>query len=626
METLRPVAKALILPVLGLIIAVFLLRLQTASAVREGLFREREKRVLAGLERWQAEAAGKSFDRPESLLAGLDAPFLSGLSLKSARVLDGKGRILASTLPGEAGNADPDNNTLEMVAGGGSGFYTGKNGRDRGLIRSFERDGRPAGSVKFAFDPREVEEAARRAANRLSLAAFLFFTAVVFFLAVSIGRRERALRELERGVRLAGTGDFRFEIPVRAAGGEEGAAGRFNALLSFLKERDERRVLLNERLKTLAVSKGFSGLFDRITAMAREEIHAESAVVLVVRDDMLVVGAASGYPEGLVRRDESYPADEDVFTEIMEYGRPLIITDPSEIRRNARYAALVRSSGPVALFPVTQGEEIYGILHAGKAPGSPPFTPSEIEAGEACAGGAAVAMTHLVEESTEGEEAPPLPPPSAGPHKLLGIASFSAPGKGRTHIMEFGVRPDETTTLLFIRSPREVRIRRLDEKLGGAEGMAMKLRKRLNDLSFFALSVLPKLPASPQRDRFMKEFGENPFSPAGLCRLLEEVLDRSGHGIEVEAVAFDLKRKVCEPALNRLTAALLSPGGEFTPLSGPAPFAAGNTVLVFPKGAPLAPPDLASFSAPEAAPSILDKLVKRLGAAPDTAVAVVRHF
>jgi hypothetical protein len=155
--------------------------------------------------------------------------------------------------------------------------------------------------------------------------------------------------------------------------------------------------------------------------------------------------------------------------------------------------------------------------------------------------------------------------------------------------------------------------------------VAARLRKRVNDLSFFSLSVLSRMPPSERREKYLREFSDNPFTTPGIRTLVHEMLAPSHPEIRVEAASFDIRNNVCEPALTDLCAVRLDARGGADMITGRHPFMKGDTVLVLPSR--LAGPEALVGLAPADGPSaVLDRLKAKYGSLPEFIAAVIQYL
>ncbi|MFH0920796.1 MAG: GAF domain-containing protein [Fibrobacterota bacterium] len=511
-------------------------------------------------------------------------------SLQNIRLLDDKGRVRFSTDPEQRNNAEQNPEAMALLRDGRTGFYPGA-GAEEGdllLLTGFVFSGKTAGGVAFAFDGRDIAETVQVAQFRLRLslaALFLLAVLAVFFFT------ERAVainRELQRGLYLLGSGNFAFQVKGTQLGEAGANFTRFNEAVASLKGREERKNTLLERAKLLGVDMRFDTLFENLMKGAREELSADSMLLLVIKDESLVVGAVWGYDETLVFKEEVYRIQEDTFTEVLEYGRPIFLEDASEIRNNARYGNVLRHSGEVVLFPITLGNEIYGLLHVARASEKGPFKASEVDAGIILCGGAAVAMTHLVER---GEVLLSVPG--------VGSAPITGEYRGEGLVVKTLALPDAAGWTDFFTLENEKRTECLLVAAGGAEtasrsrardrisGMvdaAGRLKSQMGSLSYFALSVLLKMPASAMREKMVAQFKASPFTAEGLRALLRGPSPTAVSSPALEVIRFDAAKRTASVAIERLDLFTVRTG-VVTPFTAPkVSFAPGDSLFAVPKG------------------------------------------
>jgi hypothetical protein len=382
----------------------------------------------------------------------------------------------------------------------------------------------------------------------LFLGFILFFS--IFLLMLLFFRGTRALfQELKRGMAFVAAGNYRFFLKTQKGGAARDIIQSFNSMAERLRSREEKARRFQEKLKALAVSLDLDQLFANTMKLVKDEMQAEKAVIMAIRDDSLAVRSAAGYPDDAVFKEETYRLDEDVFTEIVEYGKPVILDNPDEIRTNTRYADLVRQSGPVALFPVTQGEQVFGIIHAAGAQNRGPFGADEIDTGTLIAHGAAIAMTNLIEYGEKKGAGPGTP---AGPRAQSVAASdrlrlwAASAVKGREVLVTRPCRIKKDRGLVFIISAfAGQKLAALDAHAGSILDLIEKLQNNINDLSYFALSVLSGMPASPRRDNYLKKFMDAPLKPEKVEALLTAPLQRISPAVKIGMIQLDLATHAC---------------------------------------------------------------------------------
>jgi hypothetical protein len=132
------------------------------------------------------------------------------------------------------------------------------------------------------------------------------------------------------------------------------------------------------------------------------------------------------------------------------------------------------------------------------------------------------------------------------------------------------------------------------------------------------------MPPSGQREKYLKKFSDNPFTAPGVRALIREMLVPACPEIQVEAIAFDLKNHVCEPALEGLCAACLPAAGGVRVLSGSHPFTKGDMVLVLPRDL-LRPGELDAFRPGEGVSAVMGRLREKYGNLPEITAAVIQR-
>jgi hypothetical protein len=591
---MTPVKRRLLIFVLCAAAYVFsLLMLQdwVGLGLQERLLRDRESALCAQVTVWKAGVKKETFSDTSWV-----RPLYASLSqvcpaLRHITLLDDKGRIQFSTDPERNSGAEQSPVALDLLRNGKTGFYPG-NDPDAGglyLLAAYADKGKSAGGASFAFDCRDIKEALQDLLFRLRLALagiFLFCVIVVFL----ITERAAGLnREMQRGLYLLGSGNFAFQVKSTQLGEAGEVFARFNEAVAMLKLREERKNTLLEKAKLLGVDMRFDTLFDNLMKGIREELSADNMLLLVIKDETLVVGAMAGYDEKTVFKEEVYRIQEDVFTEVLEYGKPIFLEDASEIRNNVRYGAVLRQSGEVALFPVTLGNEIYGILHVARAREKGPFKTSEVDAGIILCGGAAVAMTHLAER---GEVAHTVPGadtrrPLAGEFRgaSLVIKTLALPDAAGWADFFLIANEKKSENLLVSASGADTVVRsRVRDRLAGMIDVAGRLKQQTGGLSYFALSVLMKMPSSPMRDKLTDQFKQSPFTAEGLRSLLRAGSPVTGAGTAVEVVRFDTQKQTVNTAVDRVELFLVRAGAVLSLTAHKAAFTPGDILLAAPRG------------------------------------------
>ncbi|OGS36571.1 MAG: hypothetical protein A2293_10730 [Elusimicrobia bacterium RIFOXYB2_FULL_49_7] len=571
--------RLLFLPLCCLLLAGAAGHFFIEKGVRSVLLSERENHILDKLAPFRDLVKESGGVHPESLLVRGEFSGLNTLGLKRVTVLDRKGRVLSCTDEGYENGVDPDETTLEKLKKQSAGFFSEEKGRFH--YRVYFLPVLSSGGVKFLFSISDLDDVLSLLRLQLIIVLFLLSGLTVLFLLLPLLRKMSLIQALLRGFSFISSGNYRFELTARRAAP---VLERFNEMVGTLKKREEQRGQLIEKLKSVGGSGNFTDLFNRILDTVRIDLGAEQIMIMVVRDDLLQVTACRGFDERVVFKEETYPASEDVFAEVTDYGKPILLNDAKEIRRNARYASLVAVSGPVALFPITQGNEIYGIIHAGKGRGQSPFSSGEIETGEAIACGAAVAMTHLGEEGrTMAAPEKSVPTPEASIFSLSPLPSISVQGcitaPASFQVLSFARRKEDCITLLFVQGTA------LSDNwaaglLRGMEHLADKLRHRITNLTYFALSVLNKMPDSPLKEKYEEKFKSNPLSYDEICENAESLLLKEKKALGLETLLLDVKKGYCESRFNRLSGFLQHEDGSFLPLTGRLPFRPGDLLLV----------------------------------------------
>jgi hypothetical protein len=511
------------------------------------LLYERQKTILYSLVGWEKSVQAGDFADPVKIISTLESSGKIPFPFKNIVVLDDKGRIQAGTDEAAIGGAEQNNRALRLLKTGNKGFFIT---RERGaltfsLLFSFRAKDKIIGGVKFSFLVEDIEKKVRSHRNKILLTAFFIFLAGFLLCLFPMKDLQLTLGELNRGLRFISDGNYRISIKGQQKGKTKELMDQFNRVTHTLKARDARRITLMEKLKGIAVSMQFNTLLDKIIQVVQQEMNTEKAIIMVIKDETLVISSIAGYPENLVSRDETYRINEDVFIELIEYGLPIILDDLSEIHSNIRYASVLKHSTPVALFPITQGNEIYGVLHVAGHQGNAGFKASEIEVGQLIAHGAAIAMTHLIQagekkESGLGDIEGPLRIFSTLKPIEIGACAHRI-NKG-IEFFEFYSEKRESIMILCVATDKMLKLPAIVERVNGMLSLLYRFRSKMNSLVFFALAILQKMSPSEKRDNYINRFKENPFSPWNLKGLLTDVLVAMDRTITVEVLKIDLKK------------------------------------------------------------------------------------
>jgi len=545
--------------------------------LRNFLIKQRQRELLAYLEPARAKVAHTDFETPDKIIALFVDHLGDRFAYRRMSVLDAKGRILASTLTNLIGQAEKGPEVDHYMVAGQSGFFVDAEEKEvLNLLYVFTFDNRITGAILTAFPVYDIEDAVEQAVIKALLSAFGVLFVIFALYALRAIRGSELHAELTRAFDTLSRGNFSFAPQVKIKGSAKGVFAAFMEMVSHLRKRDDLKMSLFEKVKNIAVSRSFNTMFERLAESFKSETSADKLSVMLIKDESLVVSYVVGFSENLVFVGESYRIHEDVFTEAIEFGRPLLLEDESEIRVNARYKALLREPGRDALFPITVGNEVYGLIHVSRLHSKGPFQDIEVDAGALLAGGAGVAMLHLTENADrkaltgsdlpvteESAESRPSFTVLSGAETIKVACAHMGPGWSEFFELP-GTKGNDTliatvtATDAILRNPVHARVT-------GMLAMAARLKAQTGKLAFFSLSMLMKQPPSEQRDSLLKLFTESPFSAAGVRSLLIEGLKEYEGRIRIEVVRLDSKKQIFEAATEETELLLLCDGRFETP-------------------------------------------------------------
>lgn len=531
-----------------------LLRLQ------EGLLFQKKQDILESVSFLPSSVADSILARsggPDSLNAVYSNVLQTRFKIRRVIVLDNQCRIL-SCIPSETStgiNQSPD--AIRLLKNGQAGFYFIPYEKPFSLhfLQPFYQGSHVTGGLEVVFDVQETSQIVSDLAFPLfGIMASVFLLAYGLFLFRSL-RLQTVLLEIRRAFHLIENGHFGFE-PREDWKGE--IASVFNDMkraLEHLKEREDRRNALFEKAKHIAASPRFNDLFERVADSFKTEAGIEQLIILLIKDDSLIVSHTTGYDESLILKNEIYRIQEDVFTELLDYGKPLVLEDFLEIRQNARYRAILKTSGHTVLFPITLGNEIFGIVHASRSKEKGPYKAVELDTGSVLSGGVAIGLSRLSETADGRLQSRERTKPELRTLQALPsveVQSIGFAGSSWAECFELVGDKREDAQILCVYGLDEYFHQTVRERVAGMLEIIRKFRSTLGNLSFFALSMLLKMPVSGERERLAKQFIDNPFTPEGLCALFKDVLSSKEHNAYVEIVKIDLRKKSFQSALQDL--------------------------------------------------------------------------
>jgi GAF domain-containing protein len=528
-----------------------------------------------------------AFEEPRELIGDITKDLRGRFSLLRVVVLDTKGRVLSAT-EGVAGSiAEHAPEALSCLDARQVAFYrpTGENSLN--LIVSDPLPGPCRGGVLISFSISEIDEILGTIALRVTAVATLFMLLLFIVETLRFHSLAGACSDLRRGFSFLREGIHVYE-PKGASGGGKELVADFKIALTAEKERDSQRNILIEKSKALAVIRNRAELHEKLFSYLKEAISAEQYILMEISDEALVITALNGYPSSVATVGETYRSNEDLFNEALEFGRPLIVDDPSEVQQNPGYRAVLAKSGNSAILPLTLGNEVVGLLHISRSTEKGFFTTTEMEKGAILTGGAAISILH---GSSPQEQATRLSePPSTVIHhfrEATGFAVASIPLHGQSGCWSewFALGSEKGTDITLVCASSERASLRLPirHKLEAILSTTGQLKRQIGNLSLFTLSMLSKMKGGAERDKLVDLFRYSPFSVDGIEGLVKTALGAEAGAVHIDVVRFDLKRNLVQSYLNSFSLFKISLGGTTVVDEFPAKFENGILYVVLPK-------------------------------------------
>jgi hypothetical protein len=555
--------------------------------LQERLLSQRKHDILQVADKLSAAVTDSSFLMADSLERLYSDPLEERFKVKRISVLDDKGRILARTQE-NSGCLEQSPDAAQLLKSGQSGFYVVEGERQLPihLLRTFSFRSRVAGGVETVFDVEDIRSHVRSVLySLLGLLAGVFLAGFLAYLYSALKTRS-AFNELKRALLILEGGRFAFELRGDWRGEFLEFFSHFNRALESLKEREEKREALFERTKQIASLPRQSDLFEALTEALKTEASVDQLIVMLIKDNTLVVSHVSGYEESLVLRNEVYRTQEDVFMEIMDYGKPLALEDALEIRQNVRYRAVLKASGLTVLFPMTLGNEIFGLIHASRSREKGPYKAAEMDAGAMLSGGAAIGLMRLtggLEGRFSAKEIAKAEVREFKGGSGIEVRALFLMGGGWVEFFELaGDKKEDQQILCFHGTDPEIRDQ-IRNRVTGMLDVVRKFRATLGNLSYFALSVLRTMPVSEERERYIKQFMENPFTPEGLTALFKGLLAGKDPKVGIEILKLNIKKKSYLSTFRDLRPFLIPEGIQAAMTESKGPFKPGDTLVAAPE-------------------------------------------
>jgi len=525
---------------------------------------------------------------PDSLIKLFSNRFEGRFRVRRIEVLDDKGRMLATTQDELIASVMQSADASQLLKNGLSGFYfvEGEKLLQLHLLKSFSFKDRIIGGVETVFDISDIEGMVKRIAILVFIIIITLFLIGFLFHIYRVLKFRSVINEVKRSLALIENGQFGDNSSTEWNKEYTDLFEKLGHAMGSLKERQEKREILFERAKQIASCLIPGELFEKLSEAFKTDVGMDQLIIMLVKDDTLVVNHTSGYDEALVLKNEIYKTQEDVFTEIMDYGKPLLIEDEHEVRQNTRYRAVIKASGVIALFPITLGNEIFGIVHVSRAKEKGQYKAAEMDAGSLLAGGAAIGLSRITDgidtRAVAKEIAKPEVREIKGPGSI-DIRAVSLTGNGWVEFFELtGDKKEDIQIICIHGSNPDVRNQVRDRVIGMLD-IIRKFKTTLGNLSYFALSMLLKMPVSTEREQIVKQFMENPFTPEGLYLLFNTLLNSKELKIKIEIVKIDLKKKSYLAQLNLLRPYLIPDGIQASLSESKGPFEREDYLVVAPE-------------------------------------------
>ncbi|MBL8026013.1 MAG: GAF domain-containing protein [Fibrobacteres bacterium] len=567
----------------------FAIRYWTMGPLRESLISEKEREIRLSLPEIQKTIKESDFQEPRELIGSITKELRGRFSLLRVVVLDTKGRILSATEGFSEVTVEHAPEALSCLDARQVAFYRPSREHALNLVISDPLPGPCRGGVLVSFSTSDVDDMLSQIAFRATLVAALF---IIFLFSVEVFRFHTlagACSDLRRGFSFLREGIHVFE-PKGVSGGAKDLVSDFKTALTAEKDRDLQRNILIEKSKALAVLRNRDELHAKLFADLKDAIAVEQQILMEISDDVLVVTAVNGYSTSVVQVGEAYRANEDVFNEAMEFGRPLIIDDPSEIQQNQGYRAVLAKSGNSALLPLTLGNEVVGLLHVARPSERGFFTTAEMEKGAILTGGAAIAILHG-SSPQEGNKLSEQHLPvirhfrDAASFQAASIPLFGKNGSW-SEWFALGSEKGGDITLVCASSERSSLRLPLRHKLEGILASTAQLKRQIGNLSLFSLSTISKMKQGPERDKLMDLFKYSPFSVEGIEELIKAALGAEAGAVNIDVIRFDSRRALIHSHLYRFILYTVGRNGARIISEFPAKFDSEALYVVLPDSFP----------------------------------------
>jgi hypothetical protein len=170
----------------------------------------------------------------------------------------------------------------------------------------------------------------------------------------------------------------------------------------------------------------------------------------------------------------------------------------------------------------------------------------------------------------------------AGPGHL-DVRAVTLTGAGWVECFELTGEKKEDMQILCIHGANQELRAQVRDRVTGMLDIIRKFRTTLGNLSYFALSMLLKMPVSGEREQFVKQFMETPFTPEGLHTLFSGLLSVKDLQVEIEIIKIDVKKKSYLVKCRALKPFLIPEGIQASVAQSKGPFKAGDCLIAAPE-------------------------------------------
>ncbi len=548
----------LFLTLLALYIGI---RLWSIGPLKEKLISQRESIINLSLSELQSIIISGNFEEPKVMIGAIAQHYRGRFSILRIAILDTKGRILSSTEGDTKNVAEHTPEVLNSLNARNNMFYFSDKDNALNFLVSDPTVNASRGGILISFSVSDLNNTINTMAFRTTIVAFVVILLLFIFEIIRFHSLATTCTELQKGFSLLKDGIHSFDPNSGKKGPNSQLITDFRNAVIAEKERDNERNKLIEKSKAIAVIKDkeqlFSVLFNEMEAL----LGVDKQIAMEIDDETLVIAAERGHGASLIAPGEKYSACEDVFNEVLEFGRPLTIEEPSEIRLNLNYMTIIAQSGYSVLFPLTLGNEVVGILHVSRSREKGRLSPSEIEKGMILIGGASIALLHetfpddsFIPHNTNRNECIAVKP--FGELKRMSASSiFIGVDKHGAWAEWFHLGSESGTdaTFICVSSPNSRLKGVLRHKMDGILAVTSRLKRQIGNLSLFSLSAITKMPNGSEKEKLVELFKTNPFSLEGIDALIKSSLGNEAAAVSIDIFRFDTKRMIIRSLSNNFS-------------------------------------------------------------------------